>query len=114
MVHLGSTPGGATIYTIHMQKALWVVEFQSANYCGAEQYCLVWATSENNAHDEASSWVEEVFYEQDSEQYLEENGEDPEAYAYITNVYPLVSEEAEDIRRYLKDETQKQFYPIVN
>jgi hypothetical protein len=99
-----------------MEKVLWVVYFESANYCGAGEYCLVWATTEDDANEAATCYAENYFYEQDIDQYLEENdGEgDGVMYASLIQAYELSSDEAEDIRRYLLDETQKGFYPIVN
>ena len=100
-----------------MTKELYVVEFESANYCGAGEYCLVWASNEKDAEDAASAHAEEFYYEQDSEQWEEENeGESDEdvTWANMKSAYPLASDEAEDVRKYLLDPTQVRFYPIVN
>lgn len=100
-----------------MEKELWVVYFESANYCGYGEHCLVWAWEEDEARDAASVWADEFYYEQDSAQWEEENPDESDedvVWASITEAYPLASEEAEDIRGYLLDDTQKQFYPIVN
>lgn len=105
-------------------QELYVVYFESANYCGYGEQCLVWATDEDDARDKAFEYADEHYYEQDLYQYKEEHGndddEDDEEYldgvvwASIVNVFPLASDEAADIRGYLLDDTQKQFYPIVN
>lgn len=99
-----------------MDKELWVVYFESANYCGYGEHCLVWATDSEGAKEAASEYAENYYYEQDTEQYMEDHGyENEEAWAsFIKDPYPLSSEEAEDIRGYLLNETQKRFYPIVN
>jgi len=100
-----------------MNKELYVVYFESANYCGYGEYCLVWATDPDDARDAASEWAEDFYREQDEEQFLDENGdcEYPDLWATITkDPYPLASEDAEDIRRYLLDSSQAQFYPIIN
>lgn len=97
-------------------KELYVVYFQSANYCGYGEYCLVWATDPTDAQKEATAYAEDFYYEQDAAQYEEENEEENDGCwaSFTKEPYPLASEEAEDIRGYLEDETQKQFYPIVN
>lgn len=105
-----------------MEKELWVVYFESANYCGYGEHCLVWATSEKDAKYAASSYAEEQCMQQDSDQYKEEYGdnEDDEdclqgvLWANVQTAFALSSEEGEDVRGYLLDDTQKQFYPIVN
>lgn len=100
-----------------MEKQLFVVYFESANYCGYGEHCLVWATDEYDAREAASSYAENFYYEQDYDQWEEEiEGCDDSdvSWATITEVYPLASDAAEDVRRYLQDDTQKHFYPIVN
>ena len=105
-----------------MEKELWVVYFESANYCGYGEYCLVWAADEDDAQDAAGEWAEDSYREQDEQQFKEENGDDEDdesctdgvMWATIMKCYPLASDEGEDIRGYLQDETQKQFYQIVN
>jgi len=107
-----------------MQKELWIVYFESANYCGYGQHCLVWATDEDDARDQATSYAYNYYFEEDGDQvkedagWEEDSGEDFDdtgmEYANIVRVYPLASDQAEDIRGYLLDETQKSFYPIIN
>jgi hypothetical protein len=99
-----------------MEKELYVVYFESANYCGYGEHCLVWATSPEDAENEATSYAEDFYYEQDSAQFEEEHDHENEgAWASFTKEpYPLASEQAADIREYLKEESQKGFYPIVN
>lgn len=98
-----------------MSKELYVVYFESANYCGYGEHCLVWAVNEDDARDAASDYADNFYYEQDCAQYEEENDGDSDgvSWASIMEVYPLASDKAEDIRGYLLT-AQKQFYPIVN
>lgn len=96
-------------------KELYVVYFESANYAGYGEHCLVWATSEQDAKDEAADWAEEFYYDQDNSQFEEEHeGEECEMWADVKTAFPLASEEGKDFRRYLADPTQAQHYPIVN
>ena len=61
-----------------MTKELYVVYFESANFCGAGEYVLVWATSEQDAMDnfDLAMYAEDFYREQDEEQYREESGYD--------------------------------------
>jgi hypothetical protein len=103
-------------------QELYVVYFESANYCGYGEHCLVWATDEDDARDKASDWADEFYREQDLYQYKEEYGNDDEdeeylngvVWASIMNVFPLASEEGEGIRGYLLDDEQKHFYQVIN
>ena len=65
-----------------MRKDLYVVKFESANYCGAPETCMAWATDEDDAMDVAHDYAENFFYEQDQEQYLDENYGDDEGVLY--------------------------------
>lgn len=63
------------------EKQLYVVYFESANYCGAGEYVLVWATDEDDAmsNDALIEYAEDYYRDQDYEQYMEENdGEEPD------------------------------------
>lgn len=99
-----------------MKKELWVIDFESANYAGAGEYCLVWASSKEEAEIESCEYTENFYYEQDSEQYKDEYGDDDEGvcWSFLNDVYPLASEKADDIRDYIKVESQRVFYPIIN
>lgn len=98
-----------------MSKELYVVYFESANYAGYGEHCLVWAEDEDEARDEATSYAEDFYYQQDQDQ-LEEDYEDMETnsepYASIEKVSKL--SDNPDIIEYLKDPDQATFYPIVN
>lgn len=60
------------------EKQLYVVYFESANYCGAGEYVLVWATDEDDAlsNFDLAIYAEDFYREQDQEQYNEEAGID--------------------------------------
>ncbi len=95
-------------------RELYVIEFESANYAGAHETCLVWATSEDDARAEfeQSGWGEEFFYEQDHDQYIEENGDD-DGVMYCT-FKCAVRLEGSSYEQYAKMESQRGFYQIVN
>lgn len=96
-------------------KEIYIVEFSSANYCGAPEHCAVMAESEEEAMSNAAvlDYADNFYYEQDSDQYGEENdGEESEmGYAQIDSAVALVGS---DFEEYYSDETQRNaFYPMV-
>lgn len=93
-----------------MTKQLYVIEFSSANYAGAPEYCTAWASTENEASDLASDYMENFYYEQDADQFLEENGYDNEDCWSFVNSVELM-EESEHKEFYEKDPDQ---YYCVN
>ncbi len=100
-----------------MKKELYAVYFESANYAGYGEWCLVWASDEEDARDEASPYAEEFYREQDESELNEDYApEEMEGmmFAAIMEVFPLSADKGADIRRYMRDESQKHFYPIVN
>lgn len=99
-----------------MKKELYVVEFSSANYAGAPEHCRVWAESEDDAKDVAEQYAEEIYCEQDQEQWEEENpdmvDEGPGSWATIDRAVLQAGSEYEE---YIADPVQAEaFYPIVN
>ena len=54
----------------------YLVYWESANYAGYGEHWVVEAENEDEAQEITGERAEDFFYEQDSEQYLEENGED--------------------------------------
>lgn len=95
-----------------MEKQLYIVYFESANYAGYGQHCLVWATNVDDAmsNDLVNQYAEEVYYEQDQDQYTEEHGDsDGVSWAAVLNAELLAGSQHE---KFVKK--QPQFYPIVN
>lgn len=94
---------------------LYVVYFESVNYAGYGEHCLVWADSETEAMYNAAvvDYAEEFYREQDEEQFEEEHGEnmDDVVWANIQSAELVAGSKYEE---YLKDETQAQFYPLLN
>lgn len=98
-----------------VEKRLYVVEFESTNYCGASEHCLAWAHNEEDALDAASEYASEHYREQDVSQWEEENeGEDSdnEMWASMRSAVLL---EGSEFAKYVEDEQQQRaFYQIVN
>jgi hypothetical protein len=99
-----------------MKKELYVVEFSSANYAGAPEHCRVWAYNEDDAKDEATSYAEDFYMEQDQDQWEEENpdmiDEGPGAWASMDSAVPQKGSEYEEF--IANPEQALAFYPIVN
>ena len=95
-------------------RELYVIEFESANYCGAHETCMVWAESILDAELKfaESGWGEQYFQDQDQEQYFEENGyEEGVIWSYTKRAVKLAGSEYEE---YANKESQSSFYQIVN
>lgn len=90
-----------------------MVYFESANYAGYGEHCLVWASSEDEARSEASDYAEEFYYEQDEAKFLEEHEcENTDMWATIIYTAPLAK--FPNVQEYIKHPIQSTFYPIVN
>ena len=102
-------------YISLQDKRLYVVEFDSANYCGAPEHCLAWAHDEEDAMDEAADFASEHYREQDQSQWEEENeGEDPDEVMWASMRSAELLEGSE-YAEYVEDEVQQRnFYQIVN
>ena len=93
---------------------LWLAYFESANYCGYGEYCVVEASSEEEANEIASSYAEEQYFEQDNEQYVEEHGDEEEPVHWANIHWAVPFDESHDCWKYYIDPTQKQFFPKIN
>lgn len=97
-----------------MEKQLYCVYFESANYCGFGEYCLVMAESESEAMDnpEVVAYAEEVYRQQDEENFIEDNGEDTDGvtWASVMSADPVSGSEFE---AYTADPSQANFYPMI-
>jgi hypothetical protein len=93
---------------------LYIVTFSSANYAGAPEYCSVWADSVSSAENNLNvlEYAENFYYEQDSEQYIDDNGEDAECYSVIKEAVALAGSEFEEY--YANKDQRDSFYPCVN
>ena len=96
----------------NIMREIYIVQISSANYAGAPDHCAVMASSEDEAMDLARPYAEQYYYEQDSEQWLDENdNEEAEEYSTVDYAVPLVGSEYEE---YYANEVQRNaFYPMV-
>lgn len=94
------------------QRELYVVYFESANYAGYGEHCMVWAADEDDAmsNDKLYEYAEDFYRDQDESQYLEEYGEDDGViWASILSAEPLAGSEFEEFVA-----KQPELYPILN
>ena len=89
-------------------QRLWVVEFESMNYCGAASHCLVWAVDEDDAKMSSEEYAENYYFEEDGDQYLEDN-EDDEGVIWSTTTSAVLLEGSE-FAEYVEDQSQQQAY----
>ena len=92
-------------------KQLYVVYFESANYAGYGEHCMVWATDEDDAlsNDAVSEFAEDFYREQDESQWYEENDYECDVWASIQSATKLTGSEFEEFVA-----KQPELYPIVN
>lgn len=94
------------------QKALYLIEFESAHWAGAPEYCVVIAKDEHQAEELASEHMEEVMRELYWDEYHDEGLE-----SYQDSAYSVISveyfDEKHECWKYYLDETQSQFFPLI-
>lgn len=98
-----------------MEKQLYCVYFESANYAGHGDYCLVMAESESDAMDNTDvlSYAEDMCREQHEDQYTEEYGEDEAENNLWASIISAELVEGSDVEQYIADPSQANFYPMI-
>lgn len=92
---------------------LYILYYESANYCGYGQHAVVRANNETEAELLADGPMEDYFYEQDQDQYLEDYGDDEGVtWANMRSCEELTPEHAS--WKYVVDPGQASFYDFVN
>lgn len=95
-----------------MQKQLYIIEYESAHWCGGASHCVVWATSEDEARDIADPFMDEMMRELFSSEHEDEPEVDEDPAHSVNSVELLEGSEYEE---YYADEQQRRnFYPCVN
>lgn len=102
-----------------MTKQMYIIEYNSAHWCGASHQCVVWAKSAEQAEDLAGLFMEEHLRELYSDEYNVDYDEDEGLYGEYDDesAYQVVSVEpfgpAHDCWEYFQDPTQAEFYPQI-
>lgn len=92
----------------------YVVYFESANYCGAGEYCIVRAETVEEATVLASAYAEDYYYEEDGLQYVEDNGESNLVGVIWATIVSIDLLEDSSVRDFVYMDEQQQFYPRIN
>jgi hypothetical protein len=101
-----------------MKKQLYVIEYESSQWCGGMLHCVAWAESEDDAENEASLWMEESQRELFSDEYddreYSHNGcdDDGECAYTVNSVQLMAGSEFEEY--YNMPDQRAAFYPCVN
>lgn len=93
-------------------RQLYILEYESAHWCGGASHCVAWAENKQEAESEADSWMEESMLELFSDMHDDEPDLDDESAYTLNFVTPLAGS---DFEKYYKDLQQRaSFYPCVN
>lgn len=101
-----------------MTKQLYIIQYDSAHWCGGESHCVTWAHSAEEAQEEAHEYMETSMRELFSDEYNDyyndetETGAYDEECAYVVNWCELLTPEHEHWP-YYTDPTQADFYPLI-
>jgi len=93
-------------------KQLYVIDYESSQWCGGQLHCVVWAESEDDAEMEASMWMEESQRELFSSEYDDEECNDEECAYTVISVELMVGSDNEQY--YNMSDQRAAFYPCVN
>jgi hypothetical protein len=95
-----------------MTKQLYIIEYQSAHWCGASDNVLVWAFSENCAEVQAEGHMSEHLLELYSDEYEEIDDAYTDECPYtVVSIEPF--NEAHEYWGYFCDPSQAEFYPVI-
>lgn len=101
-----------------MFNRLYIIQYDSAHWCGGESHCVVWAENADEALLEASVFMEDNMRELFSAEYDDYYNDDTEAgayddeSAYVVNWCEPLTPEHEHWE-YFQDPSQSQFYPML-
>jgi hypothetical protein len=98
----------------HLMKKLYLIDYESAHWCGGQLNVVVWANDEDDdAREVAEYHMEEEQRELFSDEFSEEDAVDFDSeQAYTVNSVELF-DETHDQWVFYQDPTQESFYPVV-
>jgi hypothetical protein len=100
-----------------MQKKLYIIEYESAHWCGGVSHCLVYAETENQAEELADEHMEESMRELFSDEYADDRADGGDLESDVTHTVKWVREltENDEFYEWVQDpDQQAAFYPYVN
>lgn len=91
---------------------LFILYFESANYCGYGYHAVVRAHNPEDAYDKASPFMEDYFMEQDQDQLIEDAG-DPDDAVWSNMISCEVLDKNHEDWQYVIDPGQESFYEFI-
>ena len=93
-------------------KQLYIIQYQSAHWCGGVSHCVAWAENEDHATDLAEWHMEDEMRDLFANEYDDEPDKDDEPAYSVDSVGLLSGSEYEE---WYSDPGQRiAFYPCVN
>lgn len=99
-----------------MTQQLYLISYQSSQWCGGMSNCVVLATNEDTAVDGAEMWMDESMRELFSTEYsedLEEGGEADQECAYSIDTVEKFGPEHDEWQWFLNEVQRTNFYPCI-
>lgn len=97
-------------------KSLFIIDYESAHWCGGQSNVLVWAVDKDDAVIEASDYMEEEMRSLFSDEYNESEEEDNGNYDDESAVSINSVEEFNSVHehwKYYQNPSQSEFYPTI-
>ena len=94
----------------------WLINFDSAHWCGGDSKCVVEAETEDEAENLAEDFMQEEMWNLFSDEYKDSEDEDYQDYSNeqcynVIGVEPF--DETHEEWVFYKDPEQSQFYPEI-
>ena len=95
-----------------MNKQLYIIDYESSQWCGGQSHCVVWATDVDDAVIQASDHMEDEMRELFSDEYEDEDIDPDMESAVAVNSVEILDEKNEHWE-FFNHATQAQFYPVI-
>mgnify|MGYP000104832216 CR=1 FL=1 len=95
-----------------MNKQLYIIDYESSQWCGGQSHCVVWAENEDDAVIQAENHMHDEMTELFSDEYEDEGLDQDAECAYAVNSIEILDENNEHWE-FFQDPNQSQFYPVI-
>ena len=96
-----------------MTKQLYIIDYESSQWCGGQSHVCAWAEDADTAEFEAEFHMDDAMRELFSSEYDDEDSEgNEEEPAYTVNSVEVLDENNEHWKFY-QDPGQSEFYPVI-
>ena len=93
-------------------RELYIIEYESAHWCGGASHCVAWASNESEAEEAADQHMDESMRELFADMHEDAPELDEEPSYTLNFVKPLIGSDFEEYYADLKQRAS--FYPCVN